>query len=346
MKKKIYMFGNFGYRHNNLNGQTMRTRTIFESLIKYTPEGNYIIQYTDTSIGANKKEKGLNYLKGLFKWLNSNIVIFLPAQKAIKFISPLFYYLNFILKKDLHFIAIGGWLAEFLEGNRGYIKYFKKVNYIYVQTESLKNKLEYIGFDNVIYFPNFRLYNNKEISLSKVSKVKKVVFFSRVIKEKGIELAISALNRINQGSDDKIELYIYGPIGEQYKEQFETIKNNSSYIYYNGVLEPNEILNELSKYDLMLFPTYYIGEGFPGTILDGMTAGLPVIASDWKYNSEVIKAGQTGLLFNNNDLEDLIKKMMILINDTDLVNQMKKNAILESQKFEESKVVPKLISNL
>jgi glycosyltransferase involved in cell wall biosynthesis len=47
----------------------------------------------------------------------------------------------------------------------------------------------------------------------------------------------------------------------------------------------------LRDYFALLFPIYYIGEGFAGTAIDAFSAGVPVIASDWKYNSEVIKEG-------------------------------------------------------
>lgn len=38
----------------------------------------------------------------------------------------------------------------------------------------------------------------------------------------------------------------------------------------------------------MLFPTYWSGEGFPGVIIDAYIAGVPVIASDWNFNKEVV----------------------------------------------------------
>lgn len=47
----------------------------------------------------------------------------------------------------------------------------------------------------------------------------------------------------------------------------------------------------------MVIPTYYQGEGFPGTILDSYIFGVPVIVSKCKYNSEMIKEGKTGKLF-------------------------------------------------
>ncbi|MED4079846.1 glycosyltransferase family 4 protein [Halalkalibacterium halodurans] len=346
MKKNIFILGNFGYYSNDLNGQTMRTRTIYKSLNRYLNDSKYNIKFTDTSVKGSKIKVLMNYLRGLKYWFTSKSIILLPAQKAIKYVVPLFYYVNTILKRKIHFIAIGGWLRDFLDENNNYTKYFQKMNTIYVQTKSLKKKLENKGLNNVIHFPNFRIYDDHDIEIKEIDEVKKVVFFSRVIKAKGIELAVSAINKINKEREQKIELYIYGPVGSDYLDDFNKLKQSSPFIRYNGVLEPEKIISELSIYDFMIFPTYYEGEGFPGTILDSMSAGVPVIASDWKYNSEIIKDEFTGLLFKSQNLDELIQKMNLLIRNTSLINQMKRNCLNESKKYSESIVMPELLGKL
>lgn len=347
MNRRIYVIGNFGYYSNDLNGQTMRTRTVFESLKKYMYKVKYDIKYKDTSI-KNTSLKGLiSNFKDLYNIFVSEKIILMPAYRAIKFLTPFFYYISLILRKDIHFIAIGGWLAEFLENNESYIKYFRIMKNIYVQTESLKISLENkFNLENVVYFPNFRSYEPRGLKISGIKEVNRIVFFSRVIKEKGIELAIKATNEVNKRFNTNIELHIYGPIGEDYKDQFKSIMRSYSNIYYKGVLEPDHILSELSKYDFMIFPTYYKGEGFPGAILDGLTAGVPVVCTDWKYNSEIIKNGYTGLLFENKSIEDLIRKMETLIKDTKLINKMKQNCISESNKYSETNVIEILLEKL
>lgn len=344
--RKVFILGNFGYHLNNLNGQTMRTRTIYDTLMKYLSKDKYFINYTDTSFGVSQIQKASNYLKGLFNWITSSIVILLPAQKAIKYVLPIFYYMNIIFKKEIHFIAIGGWLSGFLEKNIQYKKYFRRVNFIYVQTESLKKSLEQQGLENVVYFPNFRVYKNTDIQIHEVKRITKIVFFSRVMEEKGIELAVNALKEINKNLGVEIELHIYGPIVENYKGKFEILLDGMPTTHYKGVLEPDEILSTLSQYDLMVFPTYYSGEGFPGTLLDALSAGVPVIASDWKYNSEIINDGYTGLIFRNKDKQDLTKKIKKLISRPDLVNNMKKNCLVEAEKYTEENVASILYNRL
>ena len=42
----------------------------------------------------------------------------------------------------------------------------------------------------------------------------------------------------------------------------------------------------MQDYFVLLFPTNYEGKGFAGILIDAYSAGVPVIAYDWKYNAE------------------------------------------------------------
>ena len=63
----------------------------------------------------------------------------------------------------------------------------------------------------------------------------------------------------------------------------------------------------------MLFHTYWHGEGFPGIIIDAFVAGLPVVATDWSMNGELIKAGVNGWLIpplNAEALANVMERIM------------------------------------
>ena len=121
-----------------------------------------------------------------------------------------------------------------------------------------------------------------------------------------------------------------------------------SKISYKGILEPkgNSIYEILSNYDLMVFLTYYQGEGFPGALLDSYISGVPVIASDWKYNSEIIKEGETGKLFISQDIDDLTDKLEFMINNPDLIYQMKRNCLEEARKYNADFVIDSFIKDM
>ena len=80
---------------------------------------------------------------------------------------------------------------------------------------------------------------------------------------------------------------------------------------------------------MLLFPTYYDGEGFAGTLIDAMAAGVPVIASNWRYNSEIIKDGKIGFIINKNLKNELVK----VLSATNRGNEMKISCLLEAEKY-------------
>ena len=86
------------------------------------------------------------------------------------------------------------------------------------------------------------------------------------------------------------------------------------------------------------------GEGFAGTIIDAYSAGIPVIASDWKYNTELVLDGKTGLIFKSKDEEDLKKKLISLL-DYDIAF-LKTNALSEAQKYAPETAIKTLTSKM
>jgi L-malate glycosyltransferase len=67
-------------------------------------------------------------------------------------------------------------------------------------------------------------------------------------------------------------------------------------------------------------------EGLSNAVLEGMGAGLPVIASDIPGNREVVINYETGLLFAPGDKDDFAEKMLKLFDHEELKRKMGDNA--------------------
>lgn len=346
MKLKILMIGNFGYYENRLNGQTMRTRSVYDFLSNEYCSNKFDVSFIDTS-STSKMHRIINYFKFIVKYFFSSSIVILPAQRAVRYILPMLSCLNCLVSRHVHYVVIGGWIADYLESNKKSVEYVKDFKGLYVQTHTLKKRLEKIGLNNVFYFPNFRIYSQSDkVNNRKIDKVKELVFYSRVAKDKGIEIAIDSVGQVNKDRREIIKLSIYGPVESDYKNKFDHLVKTTNNISYKGVLESDKVLQTLSSYDLLLFPTYYEGEGFPGAILDAMSAGVPVIASNWKYNSEVISDGKTGILFKAKSTQDLISKLNMVLNRSFSINDIKANCFVESKKYAYEKVGKTLIKNI
>ena len=176
------------------------------------------------------------------------------------------------------------------------------------------------------------------------NKPYKLCTFSRVIYEKGIEDAIQVVRKINEEYNKIIyELDIYGPIDEEYKDRFTTIVNNApEYIQYKGCIDSKKSVNTLKNYYLLLFPTKFKTEGIPGTIIDALSAGVPIIASRWDNVEEIISHEKNGLIYDFNDLLDFKINLEKMIN-TKSIKNMKKECLIETKKFQKENVIERFV---
>ena len=102
-------------------------------------------------------------------------------------------------------------------------------------------------------------------------------------------ILVHLLNR--KAGSCKAVLDIYGPIEDGYEEELQRyVDSSDGAVNYKGIVDYNDSVSVLNNYYMLLFPTSFYGEGFPGTLIDAFSAGLPVIATDWNdvlyYSSE------------------------------------------------------------
>lgn len=327
---KILIIGYFGYKTNQLDGQTVKTRSNYDLL-----KQEYRVSYFDTEILKVSKFKLINLF---LTTLRFNTIIFAGAQNNLKYFYPVLYFLSVMGNKKLIYLAIGGWLNEFLEQNNlFYEKSLKRINSILVETNFLKTQLEKRGFKNVSIIPNFRIlpldYNIKVKPCDRANL--RLVFMARIVAEKGIFLIIDFYKKYLENKEDfdkKLTIDFYGKIQDKDEELFLNQIDELPGINYNGVLQPSEIYRVLNNYDVLLLPTYYKGEGFPGTILDAYLSGIPVIATRWKQIPEFVDNGESGLLIEF-DLEELFSSIKKVSNDSRFLNRMKFNAFEKGKNY-------------
>ncbi|MEK4201685.1 glycosyltransferase family 4 protein [Cytobacillus sp. FSL K6-0265] len=330
---RVGICGHFGEGKDFYDGQTVKTKTLTEELQNLF--GTDEVTYMDTYNWKGNPFALLLRCISIFK--NSKSVIMLPAQNGLKIFIPLFIILNRIFKRRIYYVVIGGWLPDYLDNQRKYLNGLKNFDCIFVETLSMSNKLQKLGLNNVSVMPNFKkisILSKSELSMVS-EKPFKLCTFSRVLKEKGIEDAINAVIKINSSAGREVYvLDIYGQIAPDYEDTFHEIMTASpDYINYKGVIPYNKVVDILKDYYLMLFPTYYIGEGFAGTILDAFASGLPVVASDWRYNSELIQDGKTGRIIPCKNVEKLAETLLYYMENQEEIKYMREKCIDEAYKY-------------
>lgn len=338
-KYKLLGIGYFPDKKTKINGQSIRSEAVFEAISEK-------FKYKTIKLKYNYWKK--KPISTLFKYIvfcaRTEMIILFPDANAIKLLIPLTNIMKKIFRFKLHYVVIGGWITNFLQEKPKFIVLLNKLDGIFVQTNYLKTELNAIGIEKIEILPNFRNYKSINVPYKVTDKLK-FIYFSRITDLKGVDDMVEAFDYFFiQGY--KFHIDIYGPIDKNFSSIFYELINEKKYISYCGEYEALKAPELLSKYFMQVFPTKFRTEGFPGSILDSLFAGLPIIASNWNSSQEVIENFSTGLIYNFNDLYDFKEKIKFIFENPEKILEMREKCIIESRKFEYEVVVNKFFNIL
>lgn len=342
---KICMCGHFGGENSFNDGQTIKTKNLYRALEeRYGKESILIV---DT---YNWKKHPIKFFSKCKKALqNSENLVMLPAHNGVKVFIPLYIALNKLYKRNIFYVVVGGWLPDMLQKKTWLKKSAKKLTKIFVETTKMKQDLKVLDLNNVEILVNFKYITPIKIEEMKCEYKKpyKLCTFSRVMEEKGIEDAISVVKRINDEVNDVVyTLDIYGPIDKEYSQRFEELKKSfPEYINYIGCVDSDKSVEVLKEYYLLLFPTKFKTEGIPGTIIDALATGLPIVASKWDNYLDILVDGENSFLFDMYDVENLKNILSKLIDDS-LVIQLKRKTLETVNKFNKDVAMKVFFNNI
>ncbi|WP_288148496.1 glycosyltransferase [Bacteroides acidifaciens] len=272
--------------------QTGGIVVLFENWLEYCQQQNISIKIIDTN-----KNNYLCVILAYFSIIYSIIkhskkydVLFLHGTiKDYLFIAPWVVFIGLLQKKKVCLRKFAGSFKDDYEQSNRLCKNIydytlKHAHILFWETKALVSfgmKFQ----SNSYWFPNVRMHPSITFPLHSFSR--KFVFISRIEKEKGIDFLKESFSLLGEG----YHLDIYGPLID-YSENDLT----SSNYCYKGFISPTDICSILSQYDVLILPSYWNAEGYPGIILEAYSVGVPVIASNIGGIPEIVKNGYNGIL--------------------------------------------------
>ena len=343
--KKIAIIGHLGAQENIMDGQTVKTRILYQELTEAT---DWDIQIVDTSYRSRKPLKFvLQTIKAL---CTIRDIIVLLSINGMRFYFPFLSFFSKVFHTRVYHDVIGGNLAHYVVQYPAFGRYLNSFQVNWVETEGMKTALNELGVTNVEVIPNFKRLSicSLDSLQTKFEPPYRFCTFSRVMKEKGIETAVEAVESINAKTGRTLcALDIYGKIDDGYTETFdELIKSATSAVQYCGIVPFDKSVETIRDYYALLFPTYWDGEGFAGTIVDAFSAGLPVIATDWNSNGEIVESGVNGILYPNKQIANLQEAINWAIQNPGIVAEMKQNCIRSAQCYQPDNYVKLIIDRI
>lgn len=343
---RIGIIGHFGGNENYTDGQTVKVLSIYNAFNQYAPQ--YKIDKVDTYY-VNRKPSKL--IIDFFRCLClDKKIIFFPAFRGRTVLFKLLYYVSVLLKRDVYHCCIAGSLDEEIAQHPEWIKYLNHFRANWMESPQQVEVLSKIGIKRVSYMPNFKQLcsiSSGAIDSMKYEKPYRFCTFSRVEPMKGIEDALQAIRNVNSQRPNSAILDVYGPIQPGEEVWFDELSANyKAELNYKGVVDPMRSVEVLKDYMALLFPTRYYTEGMPGTIIDAMYAGLPVVARKWKWCDNMITNGHNGIVYDFNKPLQLISILLSICEEPDEIISMKYNCILESQKYSSEIIIKKILNDM
>ena len=178
-----------------------------------------------------------------------------------------------------------------------------------------------VRFPAWIDFKDFQNIEPKPLSKDKFN----ILFIGSVTDRKKPHMIIEAIQRIN---DKSYNLSIVGPApNEKYFKELKDLidklglQNQVSLI---GPVDRDNVKDYYSTSNLMILPS--ISEGLARVIFESQVAMCPVLVTDAPGMSDIVIDGQTGYVFESNNLDSLSLKIEYINNNYDEASLVAKNA--------------------
>lgn len=196
-------------------------------------------------------------------------------------------------------------VAHMVSQHRNLGTWLHKVDRFIALTDFAKNKFIEAGFpaDKIAVKANF-LHDPLQLELTVPDATNPgfALFVGRISEEKGIKTLIRAWRLINDQS--LLKMAGVGPL----QNLLIDIRN----IAPLGRLNGDDISRLMRQAKFLVLPSEWY-EGFPLVLVEAFAHGLPVLASRLGSMADIIKDGETGLLFTPGDADDLASKAKWLL---------------------------------
>lgn len=344
--QRVGIIGHFGGSEFFADGQTIKVKSLVEAFEKFAPEIK--LDKVDTYYA---KKSPIKFIYSFILCLACDKkIVFFPATHSRKVLFPFFYFLSKTTNKEFYHDCIAGSMNKHIQERPSWIKYLNSYKANWMESPLQVEQMKKLGVSTVSYMPNFKHLepiSKEELIRIEYTKPYKFCTFSRIEALKGIEDALIAIQKVNDIHPNSAYLDIYGPVQPGSEKWFENILQKYKAICkYCGIIKPNDSVDTVKNYVALLFPTQYFTEGMPGTIVDAMFAGVPVIARRWMWCDNMIKDQYNGLVYEFNQPEKLQSLLLQVVENINTIKSMKINCLLESEKYSVKPTITRILQEM
>ena len=185
------------------------------------------------------------------------------------------------------------------------------------------------GVDTARFKPDLILHTSIRASIGIPAADTVILYLGRLTMDKGLLILADAFSRV-AAMHDNVHLLVVGPDEEGMQDKMKIRCTNGflrlHFADYTGSPE-----HYMASSDILCLPSYR--EGFGLVLIEAAATGLPTIGSRIYGITDAIVENETGLLFTAGDVDELTKKMEILIKDPTLRRVLGGNGRVRTSRY-------------
>jgi len=196
-----------------------------------------------------------------------------------------------------------------------------------VSSSTEKQVLDIDSSKSIVRFPawvDFKDFQNVEPGSFSKDKFN-ILFIGSVTDRKKPHMIIEAIQIIN---DESYHLSIVGPTpNDKYFLELKDVIDKSglqNQVSFTGAVDRESVKEYYSTSNLMILPS--ISEGLARVIFESQVASCPVLVTDAPGMGDIVIDGQTGYVFESNNTDSLIAKIVYIKNNYEEASLVAKNA--------------------
>jgi glycosyltransferase involved in cell wall biosynthesis len=178
-----------------------------------------------------------------------------------------------------------------------------------------KYKLSYLGIENNLPFQYTTPTDGPYLMVS----------CSRVVDIKRIDLIVKALSQINDLNIHWVH-FGDGPLLEDIKNEAKLTLPKNVKCEFKGHVDNQTIYNFYTKNDIALFINVSSSEGLPVTLMEAISFGIPIIATNVGGSAEITNSQTGTLLQENPSISEIKNGILSLIKQNGENPELKKQA--------------------
>ena len=180
------------------------------------------------------------------------------------------------------------------------------------------------GYSDLVYIPNTIEIQNYPFKTREVIRPK-LLWVRSLSSIYNPEMALQVLDGLKKHIPSS-ELCMVGPDKDGKQAKLQQIGSDLDLnVVFTGKLAKTDWVNLSEQYDIFINTTHF--DNTPVSVIEAMALGLPVISTNVGGIPYLLKNGKTAMLVDDNDAEAMVEAIMKIINNSELKDDLVRNAL-------------------